>query len=151
MFAGCAGQFQEYKIASSHMIYPEYYEEFKVKLGQRFQISDTDYSAEVIDFIPDFTMVTATGKIYSLSDNYNNPAIKIVLYKNSEKVDELWAFQKIQAPHFSKNSMLGFKLIDFKIKGKLKYEKYIPKPENTENTENKEQKEQTPPPAGQTL
>jgi hypothetical protein len=111
----CESPVQELTIAVTHRVFPDYYEEFRVKMGEKFQLSDAEYFVTAVDFVPDFAINTSTGKVTSRSDSLKNPAVKLVIYKGKEKEEEVWAFQKVQAPHFSRQSMLGFKLLDFKI------------------------------------
>lgn len=118
--ASCKSPVQELTISVNHRVFVGYHEEFKVKMGEKFQLSDTDYYAKVVDFVPDFAISTSTGKVISRSDSLKNPAVKLMIFKGKKKVEEVWAFQKVQAPHFSRQSMLGFKLLDFKIKDKFK-------------------------------
>ncbi|MFQ6002989.1 MAG: hypothetical protein ACE5KJ_04510 [Candidatus Zixiibacteriota bacterium] len=119
-FASCKSPIQELTISVSHRVFPGYYEEFQVKMGEKFQLSDTDFYAKVVDFVPDFAISTSTGKVVSRSDSLKNPAVKLIIFKGKRKLEEVWAFQKVQSPHFSRQSMLGFKLLDFKIKDKFK-------------------------------
>jgi hypothetical protein len=84
-------------------------------MGQRFQLSDTDYNAKAVDFVPDFAISLSDKKVFSRSDSLNNPAVKLIVYRGDEKLEEVWAFQKAEAPHFSPQSMLSFKLLDFEI------------------------------------
>jgi hypothetical protein len=116
----CKSPVQELTIAVRHRVFPGYYEEFQVEMGQKFQLSDTDYFARAVDFVPDFAINLSDRKVFSRSDSLNNPAVKLIVYRGKEKLEEVWAFQKIEAPHFSPQSMLGFKLLDFKIEDKLK-------------------------------
>jgi hypothetical protein len=111
----CKSPVQELTIAVRHRAYPGYYEELHVKMGQRFQLSDTDYYAKAVDFVPDFAISLSDKKVFSRSDSLNNPAVKLIVYRGNEKLEEVWAFQKAEAPHFSPQSMLGFKLLDFEI------------------------------------
>ena len=115
----CKSPVQEVTIAVRHQVFPGYYEEFKVKMGQKFQLSDTDYFARAVDFEPDFAISLSDKKVFSRSDSLNNPAVKLIVYRGKEKLEEVWAFQKVQAPHFSPQSMLAFKLLDFKIEERL--------------------------------
>jgi len=89
-------------------------------MGEKYQLSDANYYVRAINFIPDFAIDTTTGKAFSRSDSLRNPAVKLEVFKKGKKLEEVWAFQKVQAPHFSGHSFLGFKLIDFKIEDKFK-------------------------------
>jgi|GEM_PF-2066058 len=116
----CKSPVQELTIGVRHRAFSGYYEEFRVKMGQKFQLSDTDYYARAVDFVPDFAISLSDKKVFSRSDSLNNPAVKLIVYRGNEKLEEVWAFQKVEAPHFSPQSMLGFKLLDFKIKDEFK-------------------------------
>ena len=116
----CKSPVQELTIAVRHRVHLGYYEEFQVRMGQRFQLSDTEYYAQAVDFVPDFAISLSDKKVFSRSDSLNNPAVKLIVYRGEEKLEEVWAFQKVEAPHFSPQSMLGFKLIDFKFKDEFK-------------------------------
>jgi hypothetical protein len=116
----CKPPVQELTIAVRHQVFPRYYEEFQVKMGQKFQLSDTDYFARAVDFVPDFAISLSDKKVFSRSDSLNNPAVKLIVYRGKEKLEEVWAFQKVEAPHFSPQSMLAFKLLDFKIEDRFK-------------------------------
>ena len=116
----CKSPVQELTIAVKHRAHLGYYEEFQVKMGQRFQLSDTEYYAQAVDFVPDFAIRLSDKKVFSRSDSLNNPAVKLIVYRGNHKLEEVWAFQKVEAPHFSPQSMLGFKLLDFKIKDEFK-------------------------------
>jgi hypothetical protein len=116
----CKSPVQELTIAVRHRAHLGYYEEFQVRMGQKFQLSDTDYYARAVDFVPDFAISLSDKKVFSRSDSLNNPAVKLIVYRGHEKLEEVWAFQKVEAPHFSPQSMLGFKLLDFKINDEFK-------------------------------
>jgi hypothetical protein len=116
----CKSPVQELTIAVRHRAHLGYYEEFQVKMGQKFQLSDTDYYARAVDFVPDFAISLSDKKVFSRSDSLNNPAVKLIVYRGKEKLEEVWAFQKVEAPHFSPQSMLGFRLLDFKIEDQFK-------------------------------
>ncbi len=89
-------------------------------MGEKYQLSDANYYVRAINFIPDFAIDTSTGKAFSRSDSLNNPAVKLEVFKGGKKVEETWAFQKIEVPHYSQHSFLSFKLVDFKIEDKFK-------------------------------
>jgi hypothetical protein len=116
----CKCPIQELTLSVRHRVFAGYQEVFTVKMGQKFQLSDTDYYVKAVDFVPDFAIDTSTSKVFSRSDSLKNPAVKLVIFKGKEKLDEVWAFQKVEVPHFSRQSMLGFKLVDFKVDPKFK-------------------------------
>ncbi|MGB2768763.1 MAG: hypothetical protein WBC88_03440 [Candidatus Zixiibacteriota bacterium] len=126
----CKSPVQELTISVTHRVFSDYYEELQIRMGEKYQLSDTDYFIKAVDFVPDFAINSSTGEVASRSDSLKNPAVKLIIYKGKEKVEEVWAFQKVQAPHFSRQSMLGFKLLDFKIEDKFR--KVEDKPDKTD-------------------
>jgi len=88
-----------------------------VKLGERFELSDADYSAEAVEFVPDFAINLDTKEVISRSQAPNNPAVHVLVYQNEEQVDEVWAFTGKGAPHFYRDSMLAFVLVDYRAAG----------------------------------
>ena len=115
----CKSPIQELTLSVRHRAFAGYQEVFTVKMGEKFQLSDTDYYIMAVDFIPDFAINTSSSEVFSRSDSLKNPAVKLVIFKGKEKLEEAWAFQKIQAPHFSRQSMLSFRLVDFKIEDRF--------------------------------
>ena len=116
----CKCPIQELTLSVRHRVFAGYQEVFTVKMGEKFQLSDTDYYIMAVDFVPDFAINTSSSEVFSRSDSLKNPAIKLVIFKGKEKLEEVWAFQKIQAPHFSRQSMLSFRLVDFKVEDGFK-------------------------------
>ena len=115
----CKSPIQELTLSVRHRVYADYQEVFTVKMGEKFQLSDTDYYIMAVDFVPDFAINTASSEVFSRSDSLKNPAVKLVIFKGKEKLDEVWAFQKVEVPHFSRQSMLSFRLVDFKIEDRF--------------------------------
>jgi len=107
---------EEVTVAATHRIYKDYRETLTVKMGERFVLSDTEFSAEAVEFLPDFAINVEKEEVISRSDEPNNPAVRIVVYQNDERVDEVWAFRGKGAPHFYRDSFLAFELLDYKIK-----------------------------------
>ncbi len=97
-----------------HRVFQDFRDLQTVKLRKPFRIGDTDYSAVVMEYVPDFTMELKTHRVVSRSGEPNNPAFKIVVRLKGKAQDTTWAMLKMP-PHFSRNSMLGFKVarIDF--------------------------------------
>jgi len=102
-------------LVATHRVYKDFREEHTVRLGERFYLSDTDYSAEAVEFIPDFAVNLKTGEVISRSDQLNNPAVRVIVYDKDKKVDETWAVRGKGAPHFFRRSLLSFELKDYKV------------------------------------
>ncbi len=111
-------------------MYLDFKEDHKVKMNEKFQISDTDMQGVVVEFYPDFSIDTLTHKAISRSDTLYNPAAKVLIIKGKEKQEEVWAFPPGMMPHYSAKSFIGFELLDFKTSNK--YKKPIPKTPATE-------------------
>ncbi len=105
---------EEMTLSVSHRIYKNYQEVRTVKMGERFYLSDGEYSAEATEFYPDFEINANTKEVISRSSEPNNPAVRVVVYKNDEKVDEVWAFGGGGSPHYYRDSLLAFQLVEFK-------------------------------------
>jgi hypothetical protein len=118
LFGSCNTEIKEMTIRVRSRVYVNYSEEHKVKMYEKFQISDTDLEAVVVEFYPDFTIDTLTLKAVSRSDTLYNPAAKILIIRGKDKKEETWAFAPGMIPHYSPRSFIGFELVDYKTSGK---------------------------------
>ncbi len=130
----CETEVKELTIRVTSRMYSNFEEEHKVKMYEKFQISDTDLEAVAVEFYPDFDLDTLTFKAYSKSDTLNNPAVKILIIKGNEKKEEAWAFLPGLVPHFSPRSFIGFELMDYKT-GKKYIKPLKPSPEKGKENE----------------
>ena len=64
-------------------------------------MGDTEYTARVVEFVPDFTMDLKTRKVTSRGTEPKNPAFKIIVKKNNVPTDTTWAFFNMP-PHFAR-------------------------------------------------
>jgi len=114
---GCKENLQQITLRVTHRIFLGYQEEFSVKPGEKFQLSDSEYSAVVAEFVPDFAIDTTAHRVISRSQEVKNPAVKVIVYKEGKKVEEVWAFRKgAGPPHFSPRSFLAFEILELKLK-----------------------------------
>jgi len=97
-----------------HRVFHEFRDVQKVKLNQDFPLGDSEYSARVIQYLPDFQMDIEHHRFFSLSDQPRNPAFRIVVKKGKAPHDTSWAFLK-SPPHFGARSYFAFQVlrIDF--------------------------------------
>jgi hypothetical protein len=97
-----------------HRVFHDFSDRQMVKLNQDFLLGDTEFSARVVQYVPDFQMDLQRHKIFSLSDQPNNPAFKIIVRKGRAPQDTTWAFLK-SPPHFGARSYFAFQVlrIDF--------------------------------------
>jgi len=103
----------------TNRMYLDYREVFETKMHEREQLGDTDYFFEVIEFFPHFAIIDSTKEVVSLSDELKNPAFKIKVYKEDELVEDTWAFYAIDIPHYSPQSFLAFRVLEFEYRGEV--------------------------------
>jgi hypothetical protein len=102
-----------------HRVFTEFYDEATVRLNEEFRVGDTEYTAKVTEFVPDFTMDMATRRIVSRSNAPNNPALHVLVRRNGAPDDTTWAFLNMP-PHYGRHSMLAFRIL------KLEFENHDP-------------------------
>jgi hypothetical protein len=118
--SSCETDVKELTIRVRNRMNANFQEDHKVKMYEKFVLSDTDLEAVVVEFYPDFAIDTLSHKAITKSDTLNNPAAKILIIQGSNKKEEAWAFRPGLMPHFSPRSFIGFELLDFKTGGKYK-------------------------------
>lgn len=98
-----------------HRVFHDFLDEQRVKLNQEFIIGDTEYTARVVRYVPDFAMDLSAHKVFSRTGYPNNPAFEIVVRKNKVPEDTTWALLHMP-PHFARKSLLAFQAvrIDFR-------------------------------------
>jgi hypothetical protein len=109
-----APTFQAVTLGVRHRVFPDFHDQHRVPLNRSFPLGDTEYSARVIRYVPDFQMDLERHRVFSLSDQPRNPAFQIVVRRNGVPHDTSWAFLK-SPPHFSVRSYFAFLVlrIDF--------------------------------------
>lgn len=97
-----------------HQVFANFHEREVVGPKEEFRIGDSNYTGRIIEFVPDWTMGLQTFKVFSRSNEPNNPGFHIVVREKGVVRDTVWAFLHMP-PHFARNSMLSFKVlrIDF--------------------------------------
>jgi hypothetical protein len=93
-----------------HRVFEKFADERRVRPREVFQIGDTDYSAQIVRFVPDFAMNLKTGKIATRTPLPNNPAFQIIVKEKHVPQDTTWAFLN-SPPHFARKSMLAFQIL----------------------------------------
>jgi hypothetical protein len=92
-----------------HRVFTEFRDRIVTPLDTEFMIGDSEYSGKVVEFQPDFTMDLANRKVTSRTLAPNNPAVRVLVWKNGAPDDTSWAFLKMP-PHYGRKSMLAFQL-----------------------------------------
>lgn len=100
---------ERFTLVIGHRAFVDFRDRVEVALGEEFQVGDTDYSAKVVEFQPDFAMDLETRTVLSRSQEPRNPAARVLVWRNGAPNDTSWAFLKMP-PHFGRRSMLAFQL-----------------------------------------
>jgi len=75
--------------------------------GREFRVGDTDYTARVVEFVPDFSMSLKTHRVTSRSGEPRNPAFRVVVSRAGTPTDTSWAFFNMP-PHYAAREVLAF-------------------------------------------
>jgi hypothetical protein len=94
----------------THRVFADFMEEDKVRMKEEFRIGDTDYTARVVEFVPDFTLDMKTGRVRSRSNELKNPAARIIVKQKGVPRDTSWAFLNFP-PHFAAKNILAFQIL----------------------------------------
>ena len=103
-------------LAMRHRIFKNFSDVQTVTLQKEFPVGDSDFSARVIRYVPDFAMELKTGKVISRSNEPKNPAFQIIVREKKVPQDTAWAFLNLP-PHFGRKSMLAFKIVRIDLVG----------------------------------
>jgi len=109
-------------IETTHRHYASFKQTDTVMFGVPFYIGEEEYKATILLFNPHLG-ITTTGEALEMSDTLYNPAARVRVEHADSLLQESWAFHFIDSPHFYRNALLGFKLVEFKVS-----DKYIPAP-----------------------
>lgn len=97
-------------VLMGHRIYTDFHDIQTVPLGKDFQVGETDYTARVVEFVPDFAIDGKTHKVVSRSSVPRNPACRIIVRENGVPKDTSWAFVNYP-PHFSRRALISFRVV----------------------------------------
>ncbi len=92
----------------SHM-YTTWHEQLRVRLGETFFLGDSEYTARIDRFLPDFRIID--GEFTSVTRQLANPAARVIVYHDTTATDTTWAFLNFP-PHYSARSFFTFKLLE---------------------------------------
>lgn len=101
-------------IAIRNRVFHEFADQQTVTQGKPFVIGDTDFTARLVQYVPDFAMDISNGKVISRSTEPRNPAFRLIVSQKGKPQDTTWAMMSLP-PHFTRRSFLAFKVmrIDF--------------------------------------
>lgn len=98
-----------YRLRVGSRLYEEWSEEVVVAPFEKFFLGDTDLTASVLRYYNDFKMID--GKVVDASPAPNNPAVFVLVTRDTAAVDSAYAFRNFP-PHFSARSFFTFQLMD---------------------------------------
>lgn len=110
-------------IETKHRLHPNFIQVDTVGLDEPFYIGEDEYEARVILFNPHLG-ITQTGDVLTMSDTLYNPAVRVQVTIDEEVSQESWGFYYVDAPHFAREDLLGFKLREFEVG-----DRYVKRPE----------------------
>lgn len=113
---GCKSDSRDVKLIIRHIENKDFAEEHVVKFRGEFFISDTDYSAKVIKFIPDFVMNEKTKRVSSRSKKPNNPAVMVRVYHKGRFLYDSWVLQKADTIHYVRKPGFYFEFVGLEAK-----------------------------------
>lgn len=105
---------QVFVIEIRHRVFKNFYEVDTVCLNQKLPIGEGDYVVQAFLFNPDLA-ITDKGEYWQGSDTLYNPAVRVRVFEKDSLVQQSWAFHFVDAPHYRRNDLLGFRLMSFKV------------------------------------
>ncbi len=88
-------------------VFPTFHDKVVAVPNKEFRVGDTEYTARIIEFVPDFTWSLKTRKVTTRSGEPRNPAFHIVVTRNGAPTDTSWAFFNMP-PHYGPREVLAF-------------------------------------------
>lgn len=105
-------------VETRHRIFMSFLQTDTVYFGQPFSLGEEEKdTAYIYDFNPDFT-ITDSGRVLQRSDSLLNPAIHVRVVSDGRTQQESWAFNVGGAPHFRRNYLFAFRLLEFRVPDK---------------------------------
>lgn len=93
-----------------HRMFANFRELEVVRMREAFRVGDTEFTARLIEFVPDWSMGLKDFKVYNRSNEPNNPAFHIEVREKGVVRDTVWALMNMP-PHFAPRSLLAFKVL----------------------------------------
>ena len=108
--------FEAVTLGVRHRVFHDFKDIHRVKLNELFPLGDSDYSAKVVRYLPDFQMDLDSHRFFTLSDQPRNPAFQLIVRKGKVPQDTTWAFLK-SPPHFGAKSYFAFQVMKLELPG----------------------------------
>lgn len=98
-----------------HRVFHNFVDDNATTMYTEFPIGDTEYTAEVVEYVPDFALNLKTREVVSRSTEPRNPAVRVLVLQKGVPQDTVWAMLSMP-PHFARNSLLAFQLRRLELK-----------------------------------
>ena len=98
-------------------VFPDFREEDTVRMREEFRVGDSQYTAKVVEFVPDFSLDLKNHRVVSRSNEPKNPAVRVIVKEKGVPRDTSWAFLNF-APHFATKNILGFQILRIEFLGR---------------------------------
>lgn len=112
--AGAAPKVTRVTLGIRHRVFPSFGEKVTVRMQERFEVGDTEYSGQLVQFLPHFDYDIKKRKAVSLSNQLKNPAFQVIVRKKGVPQDTAWCFLN-SPPHFARKSMLAFRVLEIEF------------------------------------
>ncbi len=113
---------ESFVVETHHRAYTNFKQIDTVGFADPFYIGEEEWEARIILFNPHLG-ITMKGEALQMSDSLRNPAIRVRVEHADTLVQESWGFFFTDAPHFRRENMLGFRLLEYNVG-----DEYIPVP-----------------------
>jgi hypothetical protein len=98
-----------FRLRVGSRLYEKWSEEHVVARRELFFLGDTDLTASIRRYFRDFKI--KDGVPFDAAPEPNNPAVLVVVTRDTTAVDSVWAFRNFP-PHYSPRSFFTFQLLD---------------------------------------
>jgi hypothetical protein len=88
-------------------VFASFHDKIKISLKEEVRVGDTEYTAQLVQYVPEFDMDLKSHKVVTRSQQPKNPAFQVIVRKNGAPQDTAWAFMNM-APHYTRKSLLAF-------------------------------------------
>lgn len=115
--SGAPPKVAQVMLGIKHRVFPSFGQKVTVKMQERFPVGDTDYSAQIVQFLPHFDYDIKRRRAVSRSNELRNPAFRVVVREKGVPKDTTWVFLDAP-PHFARTSMLAFQVLRIDFAGR---------------------------------
>jgi hypothetical protein len=108
--SGAAPRVKNVTVLMGSRVFADFQDLQTAPLGKEFRVGETDFSARVVEFVPDFAIDGKSHKVVTRSNVPRNPACRIIVKEKGVPKDTSWAFVNFP-PHFSRKSVISFRVV----------------------------------------